>query len=264
MKKWVRKAMGDENYIKTFGYVSDIYQSVFLTIKEEGTDLVRQCIKPGDTVFDIGANVGRFTSLAASLAGTNGRVIAFEPQAQPRRILTQMRAIRGLYQVDIAGLAFSDRYGEAQITIPLKDGWKPKSACGYLDGEKQGAYTSENVRLTTLDGFVRANRIDRLDFIKCDVEGEEMKVFSAGKETLTRFCPTIYCEVDKLCLDRRDIPLRAVFDYLSGLGYTAYLPGPQKQLVAVDPEAIPRDKAEYFFIHATRQDRLARLIRHGS
>lgn len=264
MKKWVRKTIGDENYIKLFGYISDIYQSVFLPIKEEGTDLVRRIIQPGDVVFDIGANVGRFTSLAAGLTGRTGCVVAFEPQAQPRRILTQMRAFKGLDQVGIAALAFSDRYGETDITIPLKDGWKPKSACGYLEGEVQGAYLKETVRLATLDGFVRANRVRRLDFIKCDVEGEEMKVFGAGRDTLMRFSPIIYCEVDKLCLDRRSISLRAVFDFLAGLGYAAYLPGKEgdtRKLALVDPGALTRDKAEYFFIPESRKERAAHLIK---
>ena len=256
MKKLVRRLIGDENYLKTFGYISDIYQSVFLKIKEEGTGLVPNFIKKGDTVFDIGANVGRFTSLAAGLVGPKGRVLSFEPQEYPRRILTQMKSVRGLSQVVIVDKALSDTPGKAEITIPLKDGWKPKSACGHLDGENPDPHKTETVTVSTLDLFCEENGIQRLDFIKCDVEGAELKVFRAGTRTLTRFYPTIYCEVDKLCCDGNKVPLRAVFDFLESLGYRAYLPDKDKKLFYVDPGGIPREKTEYFFIHGSRKDDL--------
>ncbi|MBI5844607.1 MAG: FkbM family methyltransferase [Deltaproteobacteria bacterium] len=254
MKKLVRRLIGDENYLKTFGYISDIYQSVFLKIKEEGTAMVPNFIQKGDTVFDIGANVGRFTSLAAALAGPKGRVYSFEPQQYPRKILTQMKSVRSLSQVIIVDKALSDSPGTAEITIPLKDGWKPKSACGHLDGENEDPHKTETVGVSTLDAFCEENGVGRLDFIKCDVEGAELKVFRAGTRVLTRFHPTIYCEVDKLCCDRNKVPLRAVFDFLESLGYRAYLPDKSKKLFYVDPGNIPREKTEYFFIHVNRKE----------
>ena len=256
MKKLVRRLIGDENYLKTFGYLSDIYQSVFLRIREEGTDVVARFVQKGDTVFDIGANVGRFTSYAAALVGTKGRVFSFEPQEYPRGILSQMKAVRGLSQVTIVDRALSDQPGSAEIIIPLKDGWKPKSACGHLDGGAEGPHKKEAVAVTTMDAFCEENGIERLYFIKCDVEGVELKVFRSGTRTLTRFYPTIYCEVDKLCCDRNGVPLRAVFDFLESLGYRAYLPDKNRKLFYVDPGNIPREKTEYFFIHQNRRDTL--------
>lgn len=261
MKKLIRKAIGDENYIKTFGYVSDLYQSVFLRIKEEGTDVVRHFVAKGDTVLDIGANVGRFTSYAAKLVGKNGHVYSFEPQAYPRKVLSQMVSLRGFSQVTIKDVALSDTVGAAKITIPLKDGWKPKSACGHLGEGHEGPSITEDVRLMTLEAFCTEESLERLDFIKCDVEGAELSLFSSGTEVLKRFAPTIYCEVDKLCLDRKNIPLRAIFDFMEGLGYSAYLPGTDKKLFYVDPAAIPREKTEYFFIHQSKMDKYSNLLK---
>lgn len=256
MKRAFVKLIGEENYVKSFGYISDLYQSVFLRIKEEGTDLVPNFIKKGDTVFDIGANVGRFTSFAARLAGRNGKVYSFEPQSYPRKVLSQMRSIRGFTQVTVVDVALSDQVGKATITIPLKDGWKPKSACGHLDGTGEGAFNSETVALTTLDKFCEDRAIERLDFIKCDVEGAEQKLFSAGQRTLKRFAPVLYTEVDKLCLDRKGIPLREIFDFMEGLDYRAYLPDADKKLYYVSPDNVTREKTEYFFIPKARAARI--------
>ncbi|MEW5735729.1 MAG: FkbM family methyltransferase [Thermodesulfobacteriota bacterium] len=256
MKRAFVRLIGEENYVKSFGYISDLYQSVFLRIKEEGTSLVPNFIRQGDTVFDIGANVGRFTSFAAKLVGKNGRVYSFEPQSYPRKVLSQMKSIRGFFQVTVVDTALSDQVGKAAITIPLKDGWKPKSACGHLDGTGEGAFRTETVDLTTLDLFCESHAVERLDFIKCDVEGAELKLFSSGLRALKRFSPVLYTEVDKLCLDRRGISLRAIFDFMEGIGYKAYLPDETKRLYYVSPDNITREKTEYFFIPKVRAARI--------
>ena len=122
----LQKLIGSDNYINYVCYLSDLYQSVFLNLKETGTNLIKYFVSEGDTVFDIGANIGRFATLAAGLVGKNGKVYCFEPLSYPRRIMRHMVFIRRLHQVAIIDSAISNKNGKSIMTIPLKDGWKPK------------------------------------------------------------------------------------------------------------------------------------------
>ncbi len=235
-------------------YISDLYQSVFLPIREPGTDLIHHCIKPGDTVFDIGANIGRFTTLAAGLTGRGGRVYSFEPLSYPAGILSRMLAMRRLRQVTLVRTALADRVGSVTMTIPLKHGWKPKTALGHLGAARKNEpdVVMEEVTVTTLDIFCREQEINRVDFIKCDVEGAELRVFQNGSATLASFKPTIFCEIDRQFNPGNNFAVTEVFDLLARLGYKAYLPRNDEYLYPVSGLDLERDRAEFFFIHRDR------------
>lgn len=97
--------------------------------------------------------------------------------------------------------------------------------------------------------FYQTHLVNRLDFIKCDVEGFEFNVFSGGKNTLSRFKPPIFCEIDKTFCARNNIETTAVFELLFELGYQAYLPTGTDRLYSVVGFESTERKAEFFFIH---------------
>ncbi len=247
--------MGDQGYLDTFGYVSDLYQSLFLQIREEGTHLIHHFVAEGDTVFDVGANIGRFTSLAAKLVGKQGRVHSFEPLAYPRGVCARAVRLKGLSQVTVVDAALSDREGAAEIIIPLRDGWKPKTALAHLGdwNDGPGPSRSEQVILQTMDSYCEKNGVKRLGFVKCDVEGAEMAVFAGGAKTLERFKPTLYCEVDPGLCERHGTEFTGVFRLLGDMGYRAWLPDDRDAFFVVDPAALDEKKREYFFVHEERR-----------
>lgn len=150
----LRKLIGINNYMHSIGYLSDLYHSVFLKIKEDGINLIPHLVPVGGTVFDIGANIGRFTSFAATLVGKHGTVYSFEPLAYPRKVLRHMIFLRRLRQVKVMDTALSDRSGEAVMTIPLKNGWKPKPALAYLGGAATSSVLTVTVLTETIDSFL--------------------------------------------------------------------------------------------------------------
>jgi len=243
------KLIGAKNYMETVGYLSNLYQSIFLEIKEPGIELIPPMVPSGGTVFDIGANIGRFTTLAARIVGKAGAVYSFEPQAYPLKVLRHMVKIKRLKHVKVMGIALSDSKGSSQLVIPLKDGWKPKAALAHLGDETNEASLTETIVMDTLDSFCEIQDIQRLDFIKCDVEGFEYNVFSGGKDTLSKFKPTVFCEIDKIFCQRNHIRPSEVFNLFKDLGYLCYLPDDKNQLsVFRDFDKID-NKAEFFFIH---------------
>jgi FkbM family methyltransferase len=109
----------------------------------------------GDTVFGIGANIGRFTPSAARVVGKNGNVYCFEPLSYALRMLRHMVFIERLHQVVILDPAISNENGQSIMTTPLKDNRKPKTSLAYLGKKRdnEDKVKREEVKLITLDDF---------------------------------------------------------------------------------------------------------------
>jgi len=119
-------------------------------------------IRPGATVFDVGANVGFFTLLASKLAGHSGRVYAFEPLPRNLDFLERHVRINELANVHVEALAVAATSGEAHFRIA------PHASMG-------GLAEGGDLRVVTasLDDLIAGGRVARPDFIKMDIEGAE-------------------------------------------------------------------------------------------
>ncbi len=129
----------------------------------------------GDTVLDLGAHVGYYTLLAGTLAGPEGRVIAFEPLPRNCFYLRRHVELNRLRNVTVHEAAVGERRGYVFFD--------PGPGAGRGRVEPGGPL---RVRMVSLDDFVREQRIlPRV--IKIDVEGAETRVL-AGAEQLLRWC----------------------------------------------------------------------------
>lgn len=155
---------------------------------------IRQNVKPGMTVLDIGANTGYMTILLADMVGTRGQVHAFEPMRALYELLRRNVRSNALNQVHLHDFALSDRRGEATLHIdPGNDGG---NTIGNVTGEGWNGHFAMNVATETLDDFLEQAGIGKVDFIKIDVEGAESLVFAGARKLLSRpDAPLIVCEV---------------------------------------------------------------------
>lgn len=177
---------------------------------------------PGDGVIvDIGAHAGQFSKLFARMAPA-GQVYAFEPSAYARSIMAPAIRFNRLRNVTLIPAGLSDTAGRLTLHTPLKR----SSALGYgvahLGGGAGGASLDQTVDLTTLDAFAALQGFGRLDLIKADVEGWEMRALKGGEDTLARFRPTLYLEIDGALLSRAGDSPGALFDWLGALGYRGF------------------------------------------
>ena len=124
--------------------------------------LFEQTIKTGDTVLDLGANIGYYTLIAAHKVGDRGRVIAFEPDPDNIALLRHNVLLNGFENVDVECAAATDRCGQAYL-------WKNRSNWGghslIARGNKRKRLT---VRATTVDAYY-ASRSEGVNFIKMDL-----------------------------------------------------------------------------------------------
>jgi FkbM family methyltransferase len=164
---------------------------------EPGT--VRACkrlVKPGDTVIDIGANIGAHTLPLAQLVGPSGRVIAFEPTAFAFRKLRHNVTLNPELASRILALQHVlVSASEEAVPTTLFSSW-PLSSGEPLHAKHRGrSMTTEGASAVTFDDAVSRLGVARIDFVKIDVDGHELPVLQGGVKTLKRFGPTLLIEL---------------------------------------------------------------------
>lgn len=155
---------------------------------EEEIIIFRQFVGPGFVVLDVGANIGAHTIPLAQLTGPEGLVVAFEPQRILHQILCANLALNNITNT----LAYATALGDQPSTcmLPILD-YTSSSNFGGISVSMAGG--GDIVVMETLDGF----QLQRVDFIKLDVEGYERNVLMGGAETIKRCRPVLYVENDR-------------------------------------------------------------------
>src|SRR5262249_35462499 len=152
-------------------------------IERDFEDAFLAAVRPGHTVYDLGANVGWFSLLAGRRVGAGGRVVAFEPDLQNAALAERNAARNGLANVTVVPAAVGDRDGWASFR-------QEASIKGRLD-EGGGL----PVPLVSLDGWIESGRDAPPDVVKIDVEGAELGVLRGMERTLRELSPTLFVEL---------------------------------------------------------------------
>ncbi|WP_042696279.1 FkbM family methyltransferase [Azospirillum sp. B506] len=177
---------------------------------EQEVALFRQCVRTGDRVIDVGANIGAHTVALARLVGPTGRVLALEPIDANHRLLCGNLALNGLDwaegQLAAAGAADGLLHLAA---VPMdEDGNYGALSLDALPGDRP-------VPVRRLDGLAR-DGAGRIRLIKIDVEGMESEVLEGARGLIARDRPVLYVEND------RPDKSAALIRLLGELGYACY------------------------------------------
>jgi FkbM family methyltransferase len=157
-------------------------------------ELVREVVRPGDVVWDIGANVGLFSFAAASRAGPDGLVVALEPDAWLvqllRRSTLEQSSSSAVVRVVPAAVA-------SEVSIRTLCLANRSRAANYLAefGTTQtgGAREEQSVVAVTLDWLLESQPAPRV--VKIDVEGAELEVLKGARRLFEEVRPVVLCEV---------------------------------------------------------------------
>jgi FkbM family methyltransferase len=162
----------------------------------EVQEALAQLVKPGQTVYDVGANIGFFTILCSRLVGPQGRVYAFEPIPQNLVTLRRNIALNGLTNVVVVEKALSASTGTAEMFVSPWSAFHSLNVEGASKQDNHGPQEGEIVVETvTLDEFVAQAGVSAPDLIKIDVEGAELIVVEGMRETLRLIQPLLLCEL---------------------------------------------------------------------
>jgi FkbM family methyltransferase len=162
-------------------------------------------VRPGQTVVDVGANIGYYTLVLAKAVGPGGTVHAFEPV--PRLFATLCRNVdsNGFGNVVAEKRACWSAAGEFEI-YEAAGGNSGKSS--LFEQHAQGIQ-GHHVQAITIDQYSREKRLDVVNLIKIDVEGAETDVLEGATETIQRCRPILVLEVVPQFLEARGSSLRA-------------------------------------------------------
>ena len=178
----------------------------FNRIEPEQTEAIVREVEPGQTFFDVGANVGYYSILASRLVGSKGRVVAFEPVVRNIAFLQQHVMLNRARNVQIMPFAVSASEGFSRFCSG------PYTSMGKLVPDRETG--DMTVATVTLDRITQRLEIVP-DVIKIDVEGAEMEVFQGGDQLLRTSRPKIF-------LSTHSAELRTeCIGHLESLGYVA-------------------------------------------
>lgn len=215
----------DGNIIKTeaLGFIWKLDKNRYLdksildngVFELESTELVQKFIKPGMIVADIGANFGYYTLQFGRLVGKSGYVYAFEPVDRYRIRLLEHLKMNNIINVEVINKALSNKQGKAQIFVGECSGT-------FHWCSQQRAEEVQEVLITTLDTFVKENKIQKLDFLKVDLDGHEPMFLEGAQNTLTKLKPIVLIEFCQYSLYAAGYQGWELADQLESLGYVLY------------------------------------------
>jgi FkbM family methyltransferase len=134
----------------------------------------------GGVFFDVGANAGFYTVLAARLVGTSGRVVAFEPLAENLRLLRRHIELNALANVDVLATAITDTSGRARFV---------RSTSRFTSHlEETGEF---EVPTASLDSLLESGSVPCPSVIKMDIEGGERRALAGARRTLLNGRPIV-------------------------------------------------------------------------
>ncbi|TVP51678.1 MAG: FkbM family methyltransferase [Mongoliibacter sp.] len=193
--------------------------------------ILEKMVYEGGTFIDIGANQGEYSLWAARKVGKTGKVIAFEPMDQLFDSLTENINLNPSL---------------SHIFIPLKKGLSDSPGKLQLfgkPGDNEGVNTMfptaahslliQEIDLGTLDQELEKMSINKVDFIKLDVEGAELQVLKGSKETIQRYKPKWMIEINEEACIAGGYKPEDILNFLRPFGYEFYKIGLRGSLIKI-------------------------------
>lgn len=174
---------------------------IFGTHEPLTTELTLQELKQDMVCLDIGSNIGYYALLESKAVGKNGKVIAIEPSPKNFEYLKQNIELHDIKNIQAYNFAVGDNDNEIKFVIS-----KLSNLCYVPSDEESISESAEVIKipLKRIDTFVLEKKIDRIDFIRMDVEGYEVKLFEGMWDTLRKYKPLIQMEFHKGLLNSHD------------------------------------------------------------
>jgi FkbM family methyltransferase len=156
-------------------------------------------LESGDTVLDIGANVGFFSILASDRVGNNGNVVAFEPIPETASILENTIRINKITNLTVERMALSEFYND---NSKMRYSYAGDAFAMLLDSNqhldlvnpKLEKTSQINVPVTYLDKYVSEKKLKNIKLIKIDAEGSEIGILKSSLKTIHNYKPTFIVE----------------------------------------------------------------------
>ncbi len=234
---WVRNRWGHELFLSPY-YFLDRAIIFGGTYSADVHLLFERIIRPGMVCMDIGANIGEMSLHLAKLVGPDGAVYAFEPVVplfDRLKLNVERNGLDGI--VRCFKLAVSNKSG--YLPLRYADSSKENQGMASLvDDVPSVLNLCDETRTVTLDDFIREHELDRIDFIKADIQGAEVYMLEGGSTCFGNLCPDVLMEIAPSCLKKIGKTAHDLMAQVNSYGYDTFTikKGRIKQRIGISEE----------------------------
>lgn len=223
-----------------------IGQNIYLdNYDKEEIQVYEKILEKDHVVLDVGANIGYYTLLFASLV-RGGKVVSFEPSSRERRLLQKNVDLNRMENVTVVGLGLGATAATGELHINNSN--FGRNSIGMVQSGP-----SERIEIETIDNYIRQNSLTRFDLIKLDVEGYEIEVLKGASESIQKFRPLVSFESWSTHNKHFHPDLSVEVAFLAALGYEFFqfrglsaLKVKEGDLVtSVNLIAVPKDRSNW-------------------
>ena len=213
--------------------------------EKEDSDMIFKLVNDNDTIFDIGGNIGWY-SIGLSKVKEDLKVYTFEPIPKTYESLVANAKMNGS-NLNIFNIGLSDKKQELTFYFHKEGSGNASSALMNEDREN----IEVKCQVDTLDNFFNDKKLDKLDFIKCDVEGAELLTFKGGIETISKYKPIVFTEMLRKWSAKFNYHPNEIIQLFSGIAYGCYFVsnGKLKKIIEMTDETI---ETNFFFLHTEK------------
>lgn len=249
IRKLLVRTIGIKAYLRTISstYIKLIRFGAFKS-KYQEIHFLKSIIREDDVCVDIGANLGYYSSQLANLA-SNGKVIAIEPIPMFAEIWRKnVKAGNAV----LHEVALGNEQKTVEMVLPVRDGVVRHGLTKVIDDTtEEEAFLTFAVEMKTGNDVLGA--LDKIDFLKCDVEGYEMFVFQALNEVLEQHKPMVQVELNG------EENRASVYEQLRNSGYEAFVLQ-SNGLHPVKKDMLQKYSQDFYFIHPEKIDKYCHFI----
>lgn len=226
----------------------------FGSYEQAETDMMLRLVNEGDSIFDIGANIGWYSLILAKKFSSIA-IHAFEPIASTFEYLSRHVELNQAKSVKIYPFGFADK--EADLVFYYYPEGSVNASLARM-GDHAGTREIK-CHVKKIDDFVKERKL-KVDFIKCDVEGAELLVFKGGERVLAEQKPVVFTEMLRKWSAKFDYHPNEIIELFERLGYQCFSIKGEKlaNFSKMNDETV---ETNFFFLH---QEKHAEKIRNFS
>lgn len=189
------------NGISYFLDINDLVDwYVYYGISEKSIQYLLKAVNKGDVVLDIGSNIGNIAMKIADKITVEGSVHAFEPDNYNYSKFCQNLSLNKFENITLNNFGLGNEIKNVYLKTNDVENRGMNSITDNLDEIDK----IQEIKIKTIDYYVSENKLNRINVIKIDVEGYELNVLKGANQTIMKFKPTLFIELDNSNLIRQN------------------------------------------------------------
>ncbi|KYJ86643.1 FkbM family methyltransferase [Sulfurovum riftiae] len=227
----------------------------FKNYEKSDSDMIYYLVKDGNTVFDIGGNVGWY-AIGLYKAKNNVDIHTFEPIPSTYESLVCNAKMNGA-KIKINNFGLSNK--KEDLTFYFHKEGSVNASAALMNEDRENIEVK--CQVDTLDNYFKEHKLQDLDFIKCDVEGAELFAFQGGMKTIEKYKPIVFTEMLRKWSAKFNYHPNEIISIFKALGYICYYVVDNKlqEIKIMTDDTI---ETNFFFLHAIKHKEYIQELLH--